>query len=194
VPISIDTQKSAVARAALLAGAHVLNDITGLRGDPRLADLAAEFGAPVVAMHIQGLPRTMQANPRYADLIGEISESLRESVEIAVRAGVPRDQVIVDPGIGFGKTLENNLEIIRRLGEFRALGQPILIGASRKAFIGRILGNLPPTERVAGTVATTALAIAQGADIVRVHDVRENARAARVADAVVRRYWITEHR
>jgi dihydropteroate synthase len=186
VPISIDTQKSAVARAALLAGAHVLNDITGLHGDPRLADLAAEFGAPVVAMHMKGRPRTMQISPRYTDLIGEIADYLRESVEIAVRAGVPRDQVVVDPGIGFGKSLENNLEIIRRLGEFRALGQPILIGASRKGFIGRILGDLPPTERVEGTVATTVLAIAQGADIVRVHDVRENARAARIADAVIR--------
>ena len=192
VPLSVDTQKPAVARAALRAGAHVVNDVTGLHGDPALAELAAEFGAPVVAMHIQGRPRTMQRSPRYADLISEIADYLTESVATAVRAGVPRDQVVVDPGIGFGKTLEHNLEIIRRLGELRALGQPILLGASRKAFIGRILGDLPPAERVEGTVATTVLAIAQGVDIVRVHDVRANARAARVADAVVRRHRETE--
>ena len=186
MPISVDTSKPAVARAALSAGAHILNDVTGLQGDPQMAELAAELRAPVVAMHMLGRPRTMQHNPIYDDLIGEIASYLARSVEIAVAAGVARDQVIVDPGIGFGKTVSHNLEIIRRLGELRKLGQPVLIGTSRKAFIGRILGGLPADQRVEGTAATVALVIAGGADIVRVHDVGAMVRVARVADAIVR--------
>lgn len=188
VPISVDTYKPAVARAALAAGAHIVNDVAGLQGDPEMAAIAAEHGAPVVAMHMQGTPRTMQINPTYREVVGEVAAYLARSVEIAVRAGVPRSQVIVDPGIGFGKTLEHNLEILRRLGELKALGQPLLVGTSRKAFIGRILGGLPPTERVEGTAATVALAIAGGADVVRVHDVAQIVRVARVADAIVRGY------
>jgi dihydropteroate synthase len=192
VPISIDTRKARVAVAAMEAGAHVINDITGLRGDPEMAEVAARYGAPVVVMHIKGEPRTMQHRPAYRDLIGEISDYLSESVDIAVRAGIPRDQVVIDPGIGFGKLMEHNLEILRRLGEFAPLGQPVLVGASRKAFIGRILDDAPPNDRTEGTIATTVLAIAGGADIVRVHDVRANARAARVADAVIRGRYCLE--
>ena len=187
-PISIDTCKPEVARAALAAGATIVNDITGLQRDPRMARIASEHGAPVVAMHILGSPKTMQQNPTYRSLIPEIAEYLAVSVETAVMAGVPRDQVVVDPGIGFGKTLQHNLELIRKMHLLRALGQPLLIGTSRKAFIGRILGGLPPAERVEGTMATCVLAAAAGVDIVRVHDVGPIARALRVADAVVRGY------
>lgn len=188
VPISVDTCKPAVARAALAAGAHLLNDVTGLQGHPEMAAVAAEHRVPVIAMHMQGRPRTMQVNPTYRNLLGEIAAYLARSVEIALRAGIPRSQVVIDPGIGFGKTLQHNLEILRRLGELRALGQPLLIGTSRKSFIGRILGGVPPTERVEGTAATVALAVAAGVDIVRVHDVAHMVRVVRVADAIVRSY------
>jgi len=187
IPISVDTYKPEVAEAALAAGACIVNDITGLQGDPRMAGVAARAGAAAVAMHMRGTPQNMQDNPVYSDLIGEISSFLAHSVEVATRAGLRRDQIVLDPGIGFGKTLEHNLELLRRLGEFAELGQPILIGVSRKGFIGRILG-LPPSERVEGTAAAVALSIARGADIVRVHDVREMARVAKVADAIVRGY------
>jgi dihydropteroate synthase len=185
-PISIDTAKAAVAEAALAAGAHIVNDITGLRADPMMAEVAARAGAGVVAMHILGRPRTMQHAPVYKDVLLEVAEFLAGSVELAIAAGVRRDRIVVDPGIGFGKTLEHNLEILRRLAELCALGQPVLIGTSRKAFIGRLLGGAPPSERVEGTGATVALAIAAGADIVRVHDVAPAVKVARVADAIVR--------
>ena len=185
VPISIDTYKAGVARAALEAGATMINDISGLRFDPGMAALAAEAGVPVVVMHIQGTPRDMQANPQYHNLLGEISDCLRQSVELAEAAGVPRDQVVVDPGIGFGKTLEHNLEILRRLRELRSLGQPVLVGTSRKSFIGKLL-DLPADQRLEGTGASVAAAIANGADLVRVHDVREMARVVRISDAIFR--------
>jgi dihydropteroate synthase len=185
IPISIDTYKADVARAALDAGASIINDISGLRADAGMAGLAAARGAPVIVMHILGTPRTMQENPRYGDLMGEIAAYLRESVGIAERAGVPRDQIIIDPGFGFGKTVEHNLEIVRRLRELRSLGEPVLLGPSRKSTIGKVL-DLPPEERLEGTLAIIALAIANGADLVRVHDVRPAVRAARMADAVAR--------
>jgi dihydropteroate synthase len=185
VPISIDTYKSGVARAALDAGAAMVNDISGLHSDPELARVAAEAGAAVVIMHIQGTPRDMQKDPKYADVIGEISEYLAEGIARAEAAGLTREQIVVDPGIGFGKTLEHNLEILRRLREFRNLGCPVLVGTSRKSMIGKIL-DLPADQRVEGTAATVALAIAAGADIVRVHDVKEMVRVVRVADAIVR--------
>jgi len=188
VPISIDTYKSAVAKAALANGASIVNDISGLRADEDMARTAADAGAAVVVMHIQGTPRDMQKDPRYADVIGEIGDYLEEGIGIAEAAGIARDRVVIDPGIGFGKTLEHNLEILRRLREFRCLGCPVLVGPSRKAMIGAIL-DLPVEHRVEGTAATVALAIQAGADIVRVHDVKEMARVARVADAIVR----TEH-
>jgi dihydropteroate synthase len=186
VPISIDTYKSGVAEQALSRGASIINDISGLQADERMARVAADAGAAVVVMHIRGTPRDMQKDPRYADVIGEISDYLEEGIARAQAAGLTRDQIVVDPGFGFGKTLEHNLELLRRLRELRCLGCPVMIGTSRKSTIGKLLGDLPPEERLEGTAATVALAIAAGADIVRVHDVKQMARVARVADAVVR--------
>jgi dihydropteroate synthase len=192
LPISIDTRRAEVARRAVEAGAVIINDITGLRDDPELAAVAAETGAGLVLMHIQGTPRTMQQHPHYDDLLGEVIAYLREGVDKAVAAGVNRERIWVDPGIGFGKSIEHNLELLRRLGELRSLGCGVLVGTSRKSFIGRVLarasgGELPPPEeRVIGTGATTALAIANGAEIVRVHDVAHNVQVARMSDAIVR--------
>lgn len=186
LPISVDTYRAAVADAALAAGAHIVNDITGFREDPAILAVAARHGAAVIAMHIQGRPATMQQHPTYTDLLGEVLAYLRESVAQAVAAGIPRDRVWVDPGIGFGKTIAHNLELLRRLGELRALGQPILVGTSRKGFIGRILGGVPPAERVTGTGATLAVSICHGADVVRVHDVAPAVQVARVTDAIMR--------
>jgi dihydropteroate synthase len=186
VPISVDTYKSEVAREALARGAAIVNDISGLHADPEIARVAAEAGGAVIVMHIQGTPRDMQKQPKYADAIGEISEYLAEGIARGEAGGLTREQIVVDPGIGFGKTLEHNLEILRRLREFRSLGCPVMVGTSRKSMIGKLLGDLPPDQRVEGTAATVALAIAAGADIVRVHDVKEMARVARVADAILR--------
>jgi dihydropteroate synthase len=182
VPISVDTTKAEVARAALDAGASIVNDVNGLRGDvraaPTLASVAAEHGAVVVAMH-------NQRDRPHLDVIGDIQTGLRESLAIAEAAGIAPARVIVDPGFGFGWRVEQNLEILRRLSELRDLGRPILVGTSRKSTIGHVL-DLPVDERVEGTAATVALAIANGADIVRVHDVKEMVRAARMGDAIVR--------
>ena len=186
IPLSIDTAKAVVARRAFDAGATMLNDVTALRGDPEMPALAARSGVPVVLMHMQGTPRTMQASPHYGDLMSEIVAYLRRSMAIAADAGVREDRVIVDPGIGFGKTLEHNLEILRRLGELRSLGCPILVGPSRKRFIGTLLGDAPVTERLWGTAATVAFAITRGAHILRVHDVAAMRQVALVADAMVR--------
>lgn len=184
VPISIDTTKAAVARSALDAGASMINDISGLGFDPELARAAAEARVPVVLMHIKGKPKSMQQNPVYEALIPEVMDSLREGMRRAEAAGIPEDLLLLDPGIGFGKTFEHNLEILNRLGEFSALGRPLVVGVSRKAFIGRLLGNAPVAERLEGTAAAVAISIWNGANIVRVHDVKEMAKVARVADAV----------
>ncbi len=186
LPISIDTKKASVIDACLQLGAHIANDISGLRADSAYAATVARYDAPVIIMHIQGTPATMQQNPHYDDLLGEVIAWLRAGVNIATAAGIAREKVIVDPGIGFGKSLDHNLELLHRLGELRSLGQPILIGASRKGFIGRILGGAPADERVFGTSATVALSIAGGADIVRVHDVAAISQVVKVADAIVR--------
>jgi len=186
VPISIDTFKARIARAALDEGAVIVNDITGL-ADAEMRELVAARMSPTVLMHMQGTPQTMQENPTYDDVVSDIMAFLRERVEAAVEAGLPAEYLIIDPGIGFGKTMEHNLEILRKLADFRSLGLPILIGASRKAFIGKILEDLPAEERVFGTGATVALSIANGANIVRVHDVKEMVQVARVADKVVKR-------
>lgn len=178
-PVSIDTTKANVARRALEAGAHILNDQRSLRSDPEMASVAAEYGVPVIFMH-------NQKGTEYRDLIGDMVEYFQGSIEIAMAAGVPPESVIVDPGIGFGKTVEQNLEAIRRLGELRCLGRPILLGTSRKSVIGKTL-NLPADQRVEGTSATVAVGIANGADIVRVHDVREMTRVARMTDAILGR-------
>jgi len=185
VPLSIDTYHAATARAALEAGAHLVNDITGLRGDPKMAAVVAQFDVPVVIMHIQGTPRTMQQNPTYEDVIADIRRYWEEGIDLAVRAGINPEKIIVDPGIGFGKTVGHNLEILRRLRELTALGRPILVGTSRKSFIGKVL-DLPVDQRLEGTAASVALAIANGADLVRVHDIPAMIRVARMADAIVR--------
>ncbi len=183
VPVSIDTTKAEVAHRALRAGCAMVNEVSAMRLDAEMLPLVADEGVPVCLMHMLGMPKDMQADPRYGDVIGEISAFLRERADAAVAAGVDPRNIMVDPGVGFGKTVEHNLEIVRRLNEFTSLGYPLLLGASRKSFIGRILG-LPEDERVEGTAASVALGIAKGADIIRVHDVREMVRVARVADAI----------
>ena len=183
VPVSIDTCKSEIAREALEAGADIVNDITALDGDPDMGRVVAENGAGIVLMHMQGKPRTMQKNPQYRDVVSDVGRFLSSAVEKAVSAGVSRERIIVDPGIGFGKKTEHNLEIIKRLSELKALGQPILIGVSRKSVIGNVL-DLPVDERLEGTAALVACAIWNGADMVRVHDVRYMRRVARMVDAV----------
>ena len=185
VLISIDTYKAEVARCALEAGAHLINDITALRGDAAMAAVVAEMEAGLILMHMKGTPRTMQQSPQYDDVVGEICTSLQESIQIGEAQGIAPDQIIIDPGIGFGKTMEHNLEILKRLEEFQTLRKPLLIGTSRKSFIGNIL-ELPVPERVEGTTATVCWAIAHGVDIVRVHDVKANVRAARMTDALYR--------
>ncbi|MDH7573348.1 MAG: dihydropteroate synthase [Clostridia bacterium] len=178
-PISVDTWRAEVARRALETGAHLINDQWGLQADPDLARVAARYGAPVILMH-------NQEHREYRDLMGDILRFLRRGIEIAERSGLTRDRLIADPGIGFGKDTEQNLEVLHRLPELRSLGLPILIGTSRKSVIGNTLG-LPVEERLEGTAATVALGIAFGADIIRVHDVKAMVRVARMTDAVVRR-------
>jgi dihydropteroate synthase len=184
VPVSVDSYKSEVAKQALDAGAHIINDISGLRFDNAMAGLAARYKAPVVIMHIKGTPKDMQQDPVYEDLVGEIKAYLEEGVKLAEIAGINRDQVIVDVGIGFGKTVSHNLELINRLDEFHSIGCPMLIGPSRKSFIGNIL-NLPVSERLEGTTAAVTMAISRGAHIVRVHDCGPIKRAVQIADAII---------
>jgi dihydropteroate synthase len=182
--ISIDTYRSGTAAAALEAGARLVNDVTALRGDPRMVTVVAEADCPVVLMHMQGEPKTMQMEPSYHDVVGEVREFLARRAEHAVAAGVRPENVIVDPGIGFGKQLEHNLTLLRNLGAVVDLGFPVLFGASRKAFIGKITGVQEAGERVFGTVATTVLAYERGATLFRVHDVIANRDALAVAEAV----------
>jgi dihydropteroate synthase len=184
VPISIDTYKSEVAKVALDAGASMVNDISGLRFDPRMSEVVYEYKVPVVIMHIKGRPQDMQRNPVYEALIPEIMDYFRMGITIATRAGITEDKIIIDPGIGFGKTFDHNLEIINNLHEFTLLEKPILIGPSRKAFIGKILGDAPVTERLEGTAAAVAISIMNGANFIRVHDVKEMVKVAKVADSI----------
>jgi dihydropteroate synthase len=184
VPVSVDTTKAAVAEAALAAGARLVNDVSALRFDPRLGEVAARAGAALVIMHMQGDPRTMQQAPRYDDLLGEVIAELAAGLGRATAAGVDPDRIVVDPGIGFGKTLEHNLELLGRLGELAGLGRPVLVGPSRKAFIGRLLDR-PASDRIEGTIAACCLAAARGAHLVRVHDVGAVRRALRVCDAIL---------
>lgn len=181
--ISIDSCKSEVARLALQAGAHIINDISGGNFDEAMADTAAQFGAGVVLMHIKGTPSTMQKNPHYDDLIGEVHEYLSCAADRFIKAGVARESILVDPGIGFGKTVEHNLELIARLSEFRGIGAGILIGPSRKSFIGKITGR-SVKQRVEGTIGAAVAGVISGADVVRVHDVAQVADAVRVADRI----------
>ncbi len=181
VPVSIDTYKSGVARQALEAGASMINDVWGLSRDPALAALAAEWGVPLIIS-------ANQRETEYGDIVPAVLDSLRWGIDRATEAGVSRGNIIIDPGIGFGKTLEGNLEVLRRLGELKQLSRPILLGTSRKSMIGLVL-DLPADQRVEGTAATVAIGIANGADIVRVHDVMQMSRVVRMADAVVRGRW-----
>ena len=186
VPVSVDTYKATVARAALKAGASMVNDISGLRFSADMAMVVADHGAAVVIMHIKGTPQNMQKDPVYTDVIGEIRDWLEDGIAIALKAGIDRNRILIDPGIGFGKTLEHNLIILNRLSEFRALGCPIVLGTSRKRFIGTVLDIPVPELRIEGTAATVALGIQQGAHILRVHDVAYMTRVARMTDAILR--------
>jgi dihydropteroate synthase len=186
VPLSVDTYKATVAKKALEAGASIINDISGLRFSPDMAKIAADYGAAVVIMHIKGTPRDMQQNPVYDDVVAEVMSYLADGIAIAVRAGVDREKILIDPGIGFGKALEHNLTLLSRLDEFRSLGRPIVLGTSRKKFIGTILGIPVPERRVDGTAATVALGIERGASVVRVHDVVRMAQVARMTDAILK--------
>ena len=193
--ISIDTYKASVAEAALNAGAHIVNDVWGLRADPELAHVVARVGCPVILMHNRSNPASVEVREKlgnayiateYADLLEEVKAELLESVEIAKQVGVKSEAIILDPGVGFGKTVEQNLELNNRLDEIRQLGYPVLLGPSRKSFIGYTL-DLPADERLEGTAASVAIGIARGADIIRIHDVKEMTRVARMTDAIARR-------
>ena len=194
VPISIDTYKAEVAAAALDTGAHLVNDVWGLRADPHLAPLVAERGVPLILMHNRSNPANADLRERlggryvgveYKNLLDDVKRELLESVELAHKAGIPNESIILDPGIGFGKTVEQNLELLNRCGELRELGYPLLVGPSRKSFIGYTL-DLPPEQRVEGTAAAVAVAITRGADLVRVHDVEPLVRVVKITDAITR--------
>lgn len=194
VLISIDTYKAQVAEQAIRAGAQIVNDVWGLRADPELAGIAAKYNAPVILMHNRSNPASVDVREKlgsayigseYQNLIEDVKWELLESVALAKKAGIAESHIVLDPGIGFGKTREHNLELVNRLGEIRSLGYPILLGTSRKSFIGFTL-DLPPDQRVEGTAATISVGIARGADMIRVHDVKEMARVAKMTDAIVR--------
>jgi dihydropteroate synthase len=182
--ISVDTSKAAVAAAALDAGAGIVNDVTALRGDPEMAGLCAERGATVVLMHMLGEPRTMQDNPQYGDVVAEVGDFLAARMAAALGAGVDEERIWLDPGIGFGKTAAHNMELLRRLGELGRLGRPLVIGTSRKSFIGQLDGS-PADARLGGTIASSVLAAAEGAAVLRVHDVAAMRQALSVAAAVL---------
>jgi dihydropteroate synthase len=185
IPLSIDTLKAEVAREALQAGAAMINDVSALRFDPDMISVAAAAGVPVILMHMKGRPRDMQDHPEYRQVVTEIIQFLREAVDRAVKGGIRRDMIIVDPGIGFGKNLDHNLEIIRELGQFRVLKRPILLGTSNKTFLGRILDK-EPHERETGTIASVAAGVMNGAHIVRVHNVGKAVETVKVIDAIKR--------
>jgi dihydropteroate synthase len=183
VPISVDTMKADVARRAIAAGATVVNDVSALRFDDEMVDVVAETGCPICLMHMQGMPKTMQDDPRYDDVVGEVLDFLEDRMAFALARGVREEQIVVDPGIGFGKTVAHNLALLDGLSRFTSLGRPVLLGASRKRFLGAVLGA-EPSGRAIGTVATTVMGYLAGAHIFRVHDVKPNFEALRVALAV----------
>lgn len=189
IPISVDTQKSAVAEIAIGAGAAMINDVSGLRHDPRLAQVVAKHRVPIILMHMRGTPRTMQTLPFAKDVMKDVSNGLKKSVALSRKAGVARDKIVIDPGIGFGKSFEQNYELLGKLAVIAKLGYPILVGTSRKGFLGKTLEQngkpAPANERIWGTAATVTASILGGAHIVRVHDVAEMAQVARVADCLV---------
>jgi dihydropteroate synthase len=182
--VSIDTSKLSVAEAAIETGASIVNDVTALRNDPEIGALCAEQGAGLILMHMRGDPRTMQENPVYEDVMDDVKGFLAERLAFAVDAGMAEERIWLDPGIGFGKALEHNLELLRRLGELRELGRPLVVGTSRKSFIGKIDGSAVG-ERIGGTLASSVLAAAEGAGVLRVHDVAETAQAVKVAAAIL---------
>lgn len=189
IPISIDTRKAEVAEAAIAAGAEIINDVSGLRSDPRIAEVAARRGIPLILMHMRGEPRTMQKAPFPRDVLKDVSSGLRASIAWARKAGVRKSQIVVDPGIGFGKSFEQNYQLLRKLPELAKLGHPLLVGTSRKGFLGATLAKdgkpAPPEDRIWATAATMASSIFGGAHIVRVHDVAEMVQVARVSDFVL---------
>jgi len=182
--LSIDTSKAAVAAAAIDVGATIVNDVTALQGDLEMAPVCAEQGVTVVLMHMPGDPRTMQDDPRYADVVDEVKAFLAKRLQFALDAGIAEERIWLDPGIGFGKTLEHNLELLKRLGELRELGRPLVVGTSRKSFIGKVDGS-EVDDRLGGTIASSVLAAAEGADVLRVHDIAEIVQAMRVAEAIL---------
>jgi dihydropteroate synthase len=190
IPISMDTQKAEVAEAAVAAGAEIINDISGLRGDPRIAEVAARRGVPLILMHMRGEPRTMQKGSFARDVVKDVTRGLRASVAKARKAGVPGSQIVIDPGIGFGKSFQQNYELLQKLPELAKLGFPLLVGTSRKGFLGTTLARdgqpVPPEQRIWGTAATVTASILGGAHIIRVHDVPEMVQVARVADCLLR--------
>lgn len=183
IPVSVDTYKPKVAQIVLDAGASIINDITGLQKYPQMADIISSFNAGVVLMHMQGSPKNMQENPVYADLLQEIISFLGKSSSIAIKSGISPESIAIDPGIGFGKTTEHNLELLGKLDSFKGLGKAILVGPSRKAFIGNIL-DLPVEERMEGSLAASVVAVLKGVDILRVHDVKETVRAIKITEAI----------
>ena len=185
IPISIDTYKSEVASQAIEAGATMVNDISALKFDPAMGQLVADAGAPIVLMHMEGTPKNMQANPTYKDLFSEIIDFLRKAIEQAISSGIKRDVIIIDPGIGFGKSFDDNLKIINNLHTFSSLGQPLLVGPSNKAFIGHVLG-LSVESRETGTMATVAASVLNGANIVRVHNVKSAKETVTMIDAIMK--------
>ena len=185
IPISVDTYKPIVAKEALKAGAKIINDITGLQKSPEMADVISMFGAGVILMHMKGSPNTMQKNPSYKNVVQEVKEFLEESVKISESAGISPDQIAIDPGIGFGKNQKHNLEILNNLEMFIELGRPILIGVSRKSFIGNILKS-PPEGRLEGSLAASVIGVTKGVSIVRTHDVKETRKAIKVAEAITK--------
>jgi dihydropteroate synthase len=193
IPISVDTGSAEVAEAAIAAGAEIVNDVTALRADARLAQVAARRKLPVILMHMHGEPRTMQKKPFARNVVKDVAAVLRRAVAVAMKAGIPKSQIVLDPGIGFGKSYAQDYELIARLPEFSKLGFPLLVGTSRKKFIGRVLGGRPVTERLYGTAATVTASILGGAHIVRVHDVAEMVQVARVADAVLCPQTVAKH-
>jgi dihydropteroate synthase len=186
VPLSIDTYKAEVAQKALESGASIINDISGLRFDPEMPKVVAKFNVPVVIMHIKGKPKDMQQNPVYEAVIPEIMDYFRISIRLAKKFGIREDLMVLDPGIGFGKSFDHNLELLNNLEQLTLLEKPLLIGPSRKAFIGKILGEAAATERLEGTAAAVVVSIMKGANIIRVHDVKEMTKVARVVDAIER--------
>lgn len=184
LPISVDTQKAEVAEAALDVGADVVNDVSALRFDPRMVGVVSERHVPVILMHMQGMPKTMQASPTYKDVVVEVIDFLRRQIDVAVKHGVSMDQIIVDPGIGFGKTLDHNVEIFRRLEELQDLGRPVMVGHSRKSMWGALLRGAPPADRIEGTLVGAVAAAERGVQILRVHDVGAVVKTLKVANAI----------